>query len=225
MSQPDTIAPIFTAVDDYIERNFTRPDEALLAALRESEAAGLPKINVSANEGKILAMLARISGAKRVLEIGLLGGFSTIFLARALPSSGQVISLELSAKNAEVARKNLERAGVADRVEIRVGPALESLAAMRVVGEEPFDFVFIDADKCNYPRYFDEVMHLVRPGSLIVGDNVIRAGHILDDAAGDADLLGLQEFNRLMAHDPRLDSIAIPLIRWRLDGIAVGLVL
>src|ERR1017187_945674 len=135
MSMPDTIAPIFTAVDDYIERTYTRPDEALFAALRDSEAAGLPKINVSANEGKILALLARIAGAKRVLEIGLLGGFSTIFLARALPPGGRVISLELSAKNAEVARKNLERAGVAERVEIRVGPALESLAAMRVVGE------------------------------------------------------------------------------------------
>jgi predicted O-methyltransferase YrrM len=222
---PDTIDPIFTAVDDFIERTYTRPDEALRAALRDSEAAGLPKINVSANEGKILAMLARISGAKRILEIGLLGGFSTIFLARALPPGGQVVSLELSPKNAAVARKNLERAGVSERVEIRVAPALDSLAAMRARGEAPFDFVFIDADKNNYPRYFDEVMHLVRPGSLIVGDNVIRAGHVLEDAAGDADLLGLQEFNRKMAHDPRLDSIAIPLIRWRLDGIAVGRVL
>src|SRR5438309_1959614 len=136
----DDIAPIFTAVDDYIEQLFTRPDEALHSALRESEAAGLPKINVSANEGRILYMLARIAGAKRILEIGLLGGFSTIFLSRAVPADGKVVSLELSVENATVARKNLERAGVGDRVEIRVSPALDSLKKMIAAKEAPFDF-------------------------------------------------------------------------------------
>ena len=178
MSTPDTIAPIFTAVDDYIERTYTRPDEALLAALRDSEAAGLPKINVSANEGKILGMLARIAGAKRILEIGLLGGFSTIFLARALPPGGRVISLELSPRNAEVARKNLNVQASRSALRFASVRRWSRWRKTRALPEKRrLTLGPLDADKNNYPRYFDEVMHLVRPGSVIVGDNVIRAGH------------------------------------------------
>lgn len=218
----ETIPPIFRKVDDFIEALYTQQDAALAQAIRDSDTAGLPEIHVSPNEGKILHMLAKISGAKRILEIGLLGGYSTIWLARALPPDGQIVSLELSERHAQVAQKNLERAGVLARCEIRVGPALEQLAQMRSEKVAPFDFIFIDADKNNYPAYFDEAMRLVHSGSVIVGDNVIRNGRILDDAGSDADLRGLQLFNRKMAEDPRLDSIAIPLIRSKLDGIAVA---
>jgi predicted O-methyltransferase YrrM len=218
----ETIPPIFRKVDDFIEALYTQQDSALAQAIRDSDAAGLPEIHVSPNEGKILHMLAKISGAKRILEIGLLGGYSTIWLARALPPDGQIVSLELSERHAQVARKNLERAGVLARCEIRVGPALEQLAQLRAEKVAPFDFIFIDADKNNYPAYFDEAMWLVHSGSVIVGDNVIRNGRILDDAGTDADLRGLQVFNRKMAEDPRLDSIAIPLIRSKLDGIAIA---
>ncbi len=157
----DTIHPIFRKVDDYIESHYTQQDEALKQAITDSRAAGLPEINVSPNEGKILFLLAKISGARRVLEIGLLGGYSTIWLARAIPESGTVVSLEISDRHAGIARKNLARAGVAGRCDIRVGPALEQLAKMRADGVAPFDFVFIDADKNNYPAYFDAVMQLV----------------------------------------------------------------
>jgi predicted O-methyltransferase YrrM len=168
-------------------------------------------------------MLAKLCGARRILEIGLLGGYSTIWLARALPDGGRVVSLEISERHAAIARENIERAGVAQCCEIRLGSALDTLASMRATMEPAFDFIFIDADKNNYPAYFDEVMHgLVHSGSVIVGDNVIRNGKIMDDPAGDPDMLGLQRFNRQMAEDPRLDSIAIPLIRARLDGIAVA---
>ncbi len=218
----ETIHPVFRKVDDYIEALYTRQDDALAQAIRDSDAAGLPEIHVSPNEGKILHMLAKIAGAKRILEIGLLGGYSTIWLARALPADGKIVSLELSERHAQVARKNLARAGVAERCEIRVGPALEQLAKMRAEKIAPFDFVFIDADKNNYPAYFDEAMQLVHSGSVIVGDNVIRNGRILEDAGPDADLKGLQHFNTLMAQDPRLDSIAVPLIRSKLDGIAIA---
>ena len=218
----ETIPPIFRKVDDFIEELYTKQDAALAQAIRDSDAAGLPEIHVSPNEGKILHMLAKISGAKRILEIGLLGGYSTIWLARALPPDGQIVSLELSEHHAQVARKNLDRAGVLARCEIRVGPALEQLVQMRAAGVAPFDFIFIDADKNNYPAYFDEAMQLVHSGSVIVGDNVIRNGRVLDDAGSDADLRGLQIFNRKMAEDPRLDSIAIPLIRSKLDGIAIA---
>lgn len=218
----ETIPPIFRKVDDFIEALYTQQDSALTQAIRDSDAAGLPEIHVSPNEGKILHMLAKISGAKRILEIGLLGGYSTIWLARALPPDGKIVSLELSERHAQIARKNLERAGVLARCEIRVGPALEQLAQMRTAKVAPFDFIFIDADKNNYPAYFDEAMQFVHSGSVIVGDNVIRNGRILDDAGSDADLRGLQLFNRKMGEDPRLDSIAIPLIRSKLDGIAVA---
>ncbi|HLX62790.1 MAG TPA: O-methyltransferase [Planctomycetota bacterium] len=219
----ETINPVFRQVDDYIEELFTKPDAALVEAIRVSDAAGLPEIHVSPNEGKVLFMLAKICGANRILEIGLLGGYSTIFLARALPPDGKVVSLELEERHAAVARKNLERAGVSARCDIRVGSALDTLARMHAANEAPFDFIFIDADKDNYPAYFDSVMsHFVHSGSVIVGDNVIRNGRVLEDAAGDSIVRGVQIFNRKMAEDPRLESIAIPLIRVRLDGIAVA---
>lgn len=218
----DSIPPIFRKVDDFIAALYTHQDGALAQAIADSDAAGLPEIHVSPNEGKILHMLAKIAGSKRILEIGLLGGYSTIWLARALPAGGKVISLEISDRNAQIARKNLERAGVSQVCEIRVGPALAELTKMRESKVEPFDFVFIDADKNNYPAYFDAVMHLVRSGSVIVGDNVIRNGRVLNEFETDADVIGLQTFNRKMAQDSRLDSIAIPLIRSTLDGIAVA---
>lgn len=214
--------PIFREVDDWIESLYARPDDALKQARIDSDAAGLPQINVSLNEGKILYMLAKIAGAKRILEIGTLGGFSTIFFARAVPDSGKVVTLELSPEHALVARKNLARAALSSRVEILVGPALETLEKMIATHEQPFDFIFIDADKNNYPKYLDAVMKLVHSGSVIVGDNVIKHGQLIGDVSGNADFVGLKEFNRLMSSDPRLESIAIPLIRARLDGIAVA---
>ena len=214
--------PIFRKVDDWIESQYLRPDAALIQALADSDAAGLPEIHVSPNEGQILYLLAKISGAKRILEIGLLGGYSTIFFARAVGENGSVVSLELSQAHAEIARKNLQRAGLHQRVEIRLGPALESLQKMIDSKEPPFDFVFIDADKDNYPKYFDAIMRLVRSGSVIVGDNVVKHGLLIGDVSGNTDFTGLKEFNRLMGTDPRLEAIAIPLIRVKLDGIAVA---
>lgn len=207
-------------VDDYVEGLFAPPDPALENAMRRSREAGLPEINVSATEGKLLLMLAEMVGARRILEIGTLGGYSTIHLARALPENGALVSLELDERHAEVARESIAGAGLANRVEVRVGDARESLARMVEGNEGPFDIVFIDADKGGYPEYLDWAMRLTRPGSLILGDNAIRGGNVLDP--GDESSRAMRKFNENVARDDRLSAIVVPLIREGIDGLVIA---
>jgi predicted O-methyltransferase YrrM len=215
----DSTTKLLGDIDAYVEGLFAPPDEALEAALLESRRAGLPEINVSPNEGRLLQLLAELVGARRVLEIGTLGGYSAIHFARSLPEDGSLISLELEERHAEVARANVERAGLADRVEVRVGDARELLASLVDNEEEPFDLVFIDADKEGYPEYLEWTMRLSRPGSLILADNTIRGGSVLDPQDGSA--RATREFNERVAGDPRLSGIVLPLIRERIDGITI----
>ena len=207
--------------DEYVEDLFVPPDDALSRGLEDAEAAGLPSISVSPNEGKLLHLIARMARASRVLEIGTLGGYSTIWLARALPPDGRLITLELSPRHAEVARANLARAGVADRVEIRVGPASASLRALVESHEPPFDLVFIDADKEGYPEYLDLSLRLVRPGSVILGDNTLR--RVFEDPS-EPGVQGIKTFNERIASHPRLDSLILPIIRGHLDGLSISIV-
>lgn len=220
MTQGGDFRALLGEIDDYVQELYAPQDEALEAAVRESRRAGLPEIQVSPNEGKLLQLLAEIAGARRILEIGTLGGYSAIHFGRALPEDGSLISLEIDEHHAEVARENVERAGLADRVEIRVGDARELLAAIVGNGEGPFDLVFIDADKEGYPEYLEWSMKLVRPGSLILGDNAIRGGSVLDPDDGSS--RAMREFNRRIAEDPGLSAIVLPLIRERIDGLAIA---
>jgi predicted O-methyltransferase YrrM len=210
-------------IDDYVAGLFAPPDGALEEALREAEREGLPSINVSATEGKLLQMLVEISGARRVLEIGTLGGYSAVHFARALPEEGALISLELDEHHAEVARRNVERAGLSARVEIRVGDARQSLLRLVENGEGPFDLIFIDADKEGYPEYLDWSLRLSRPGTIILGDNAIREGSVIDP--DDSSSQAMREFNQKLAEDPRLSAIVLPLIRDRIDGLAIARVI
>ena len=207
-------------IDDYVADLFAPPDEALEEALREAERERLPSINVSATEGKLLQMLVGISGARRVLEIGTLGGYSAIHFARALPEEGALISLELDEHHAEVARRNVERAGLSAKVEVRVGDARQSLERLLENGEGPFDLIFIDADKEGYPEYLAWALRLSRPGTLILGDNAIREGSVIDP--DDSSSHAMREFNEKLARDPRLSAIVLPLIRERIDGLAIA---
>jgi predicted O-methyltransferase YrrM len=213
---------LLARVEEYIERLFQTPDPALSQALKDAEAAGLPAIQVSPNQGAFLNSIARIAGARRILEIGTLGGYSTIWLARALPAEGKLITLELNPKHAEVARRNLERAGLSGRVEIRLGDAKSILAGMR--GESPFDLVFIDADKPGYPKYLELVLPLSRPGTVILADNLIRDGLVLEDAPSDPDAAGARAFNQAIASHPRLDSIILTSFKEKVDGISLSIV-
>ena len=219
----ENIADLLRDVDTYVEELFAPADEALESALTESRRAGLPEIQVSPNQGKLLRLLAEIAGARRILEIGTLGGYSTIYLARALPESGVVVSLELDREHAEVARRNIERAGLAGRVEVRVGDARELLAAMVEEWTEPFDLIFIDADKGSYPEYLERAVELSRPGSLVLADNTIRGGSVLDPR--DDSARATREFNENLARDPRLSAVILPILRERIDGLAIARVL
>ncbi len=216
----DSTTKLLGDIDAYIEDLFAPPDEALEAALRDSRDAGLPEINVSPNEGRLLQLFTELVGARRILEIGTLGGYSAIHFARALPEDGTLISLEISERHAEVARANVERASLADRVEVRVGDARELLATLVEEDEGPFDLVFIDADKEGYPEYLDWSLRLSRPGTLILADNTVRGGSVLDPRDGSA--RATREFNERVAGDPRLSGIVLPLIRERIDGITIA---
>jgi predicted O-methyltransferase YrrM len=209
-------------IDGYIAALFAAEDEALRAARAAMAAGGLPAINVSPAAGKLLYLLARLSGARRVLEIGTLGGYSAIWLARALPPDGRLLTLEREERHAAVARANLARAGLAERVEVRVGPALDSLAALAAAGAGPFDLVFIDADKPSYPAYLDWAVRLGRPGTLIVADNVVRRGAVVDAAGGSASDAAIRRFNQALADHPRLEAIILPLLRQEIDGLALA---
>jgi predicted O-methyltransferase YrrM len=210
-------------IDDYIQ-SLNPPDEALLHALEESDRQGLPQINVSTNEGRLLYMLAKMRGARRILEIGTLGGFSTINLARALPDYGKLISLEYSTKHAEVARANIAHAGLSDRVEVRVGSGLDLLPQLDANGEGPFDLFFIDADKENYPGYLEWCIKLSRPGSVILSDNLIRDGKVLNPPPDDTSAVAIAEYNKTITSDPRLETIIVPIAREYIDALGITIV-
>ena len=215
----------WNSVDTYLCDRLLEPDETLDAVLRASHAAGLPPIAVAPNQGKLLHLLVRSIGASQVLEIGTLGAYSTIWLARALPLGGRLITLEVAAEHAVVAQKNLERAGVADVVEIRLGPALESLEQLAADRAGPFDFVFIDADKENTRAYFEWSLRLAHPGSMIVVDNVIRDGALIDDTNDDSRVLGMRAFFDSVRSETRVDVTAVQTVGSKgYDGFAVGLV-
>ncbi|WP_405566631.1 O-methyltransferase [Streptomyces phaeochromogenes] len=216
-------------VDDYFTGLLAPPDEALTDALNDSDAAGLPHINVAPPQGKLLHLLAVIQGATRILEIGTLGGYSTIWLARALPEDGRLITLEYSERHAEVARRNLARAGLDKITEVRVGPALDSLTKLADEGDgnaAPFDLVFIDADKVNNPRYVEWAVKLTRPGSLIILDNVVRGGAVTDATSDDPSVRGTREALDLFATHPKLTATAIQTVGSKgYDGFALARVL
>jgi len=209
-------------VDEYIERLFVPRDSALEQGLTDAEQAGLPAISVSPSEGKLLYLIAKMAGAKRVLEIGTLGGYSTTWLARALPAGGRVVTLELEQRHADVARRNVDRAGVGERIEIRVGPAADTLRDMIERGEAPFDLIFIDAEKKGYVEYLDLSIRLAHPGTLILADNVIRRA--MAPTPGDEDSRGILEFNEAVAAHSRLESLILPIIRENLDGLSISIV-
>ena len=216
---------LWTAVDRYLGDLLVSADPALEAALAASAAAGLPAINVSPVQGKLLHLLARAIGARNVLEIGTLGGYSTIWLARALPDGGRVISLEADAKHAEVARANIARAGLDNKVEVRLGMALDLLPGLAAEVREPFDFVFIDADKPNNAAYFDWALKLSRPGSIIVVDNVVRDGDVIDAASDSPTVQGVRRFLERLAAEPRVSATAIQTVGTKgYDGFAIALV-
>jgi predicted O-methyltransferase YrrM len=213
------------AIDDYIAENFLEADPALDAALAASEAAGLPAIQVAPLQGKLLMMLAAAMGARRILEIGTLGGYSTIWLAHGLVEGGRVITLDMNPDYAEVARGNIANAGLADRVEIRVGKALDTLPLLEAEGAGPFDLIFIDADKPSTPDYFDSAVRLARQGSLIVVDNVVREGAILAAQSDNKHVKGLRGFYARAAADPRVTATAIQTVGNKgHDGLAIMLV-
>src|SRR5829696_3218839 len=220
MEKDDGMRKLLAEIDGYVEELFAPQDEALAAALQESGRAGLPEIQVSPNEAKLLQLLAEMVGAGRILEVGTLGGYSAIHFGRALPEDGTLVSLEIDERHAEVARKNVERAGLSGKVEIRVGDARELLARIAESGEGPFDVVFIDADKEGYPEYLEWAMRLTRPGSLILGDNTVRGGSILDPR--DDSARATNEFNERIAGDPRLSTILLPILRERIDGLTIA---
>jgi len=216
---------LFKAVDAYIEERFIVEDPALDAAMQAAEQAGLPPIAVSPVLGKYLHLLARLMGARRILEIGTLAGYSTIWLARALPEDGHVVTLEFEPKHAGVARANLDRAAVGPWVEIMVGTALDSLQEMADRGDPPFDMVFIDADKENYTAYLDWSIKLTRPGGLIIADNVVRDGRVLCDTDTDVRVTGVQAFNEALAKETRVEALITPTAGVKgYDGIALALV-
>lgn len=211
-------------IDKYIESLFVADDPVLTQGLADADAAGLPQIAVSANQGKLLYLLTKISGASRVLEIGTLGGYSTTWFARALPANGALTTLELDQKHADVARKNIDRAGIGSRVKIEVGPAANTMQRLIDQRVEPFDLIFIDADKTGYETYLDLSLKLSRPGTVIVADNLIRDGLVLDPATADENARAARAFNATLAADTRLESIIVPALGKRIDGMSISLV-
>jgi predicted O-methyltransferase YrrM len=213
------------AVDTYFAQALLPADPELDASLAANAAAGLPPIDVSPLQGQLLNLIVRMSGARPILEIGTLGAYSTICMARALPDGGRAVTLEVDPRHAAAARANIERAGLADRIEVRLGPASESLARLAAAGEGPFDLVFIDADKPSNPIYLDWALKLTRPGSVIICDNVVRGGAVADPASADPNVKGVRGFMDMVAADPRLTATAIQTVGakgW--DGFAIAIV-
>ncbi|MEP6833155.1 MAG: O-methyltransferase [Gemmatimonas sp.] len=215
----------WTDVDHYFSDLFVGADAVLGGTLAASALAGLPDIAVAPNQGKLLHLLARMIGARRVLEIGTLGGYSAIWMARALPHDGKVVTLELDAKHAAVALANFSSAGVASKIELRQGAAMASLDQLLDAKTEPFDLVFIDADKANIPGYFQRALHLTRVGGVILVDNVVRNGAVIDKDSVDASVLGVRQFNELAAAEPRVTATALQTVGVKgYDGLVIMLV-
>jgi predicted O-methyltransferase YrrM len=216
---------VFAEVDRFLGETIVAEDEALRAAVAAAEAAGLPSIQVSPPQGKLLAQLVRLVGAKRILEFGTLGGYSAILMARALAPEGRLITLEAKAECAEVARQSIERAGVGDRVEVRVGPALELLPVLEQEEAGPFDLVFIDADKVNTPNYFAWALDHTRPGGLIIADNVVRGGTLADSRDPDEATVAQRHLHEMLATEPRVDATTIQTVGSKgYDGFLIALV-
>lgn len=215
----------WSAVDDYFSDRLLPVDPVTDAALADSDAAGLPQISVAPNQGKLLYLLARINGAKKILEIGTLGGYSTIWLGRALPEDGRLISLEFDPHHAEVATKNIARAGLANQVKVRVGRGVDSLPVIEQEGVGPFDFIFIDADKASYPEYWTWSLKLSRPGTVIICDNVVRGGAVVEPDESDLDLTGIRSVLELIGAESRVTATAIQTVgRKGYDGFAMAVV-
>jgi predicted O-methyltransferase YrrM len=220
-----TMEEQWTAVDRYIAEMLVAPDPALDAALETSAAAGLPAINVSPNQGKLLQIFARLVRARTILEIGTLGGYSTIWMARALPPGGRLVTLEADPRHAELGRTNIARAGLEGVVDVRLGKALDALPVLAADGIGPFDLVFIDADKANTPAYFTWALKLARVGALIIVDNVVRKGAVADAAPRDPDVQGMRRFYEMAAAERRVDATAIQTVGSKgYDGFSVALV-
>ncbi|GAB3657977.1 O-methyltransferase [Glycomyces tarimensis] len=216
----------WTEVDEFLGTLLIGEDDALTEAVASSDRAGLPPIQVSAPQGKLLYLLAKMQGAKRVLEIGTLGGYSAIWMARALPEGGHLISMEASPRHAEVASGNIARAGLVGTVEIRVGLASESLPKLAAENPEPFDMVFIDADKAGYPAYLDWSLKLTRPGAIIVADNVVRGGAVADELSRDTNVQGVRAYLEAVGADPRLEGTVVQTVGAKgYDGISIARVL
>jgi predicted O-methyltransferase YrrM len=216
----------WTAVDRYITDLVVPADAVLDAALADSVAAGLPAISVSPNQGKFLHLLARIQGARSILEIGTLGGYSTIWLARAMPEGGRLVTLESEPKHAEVARANIARANLSGVVTLRLGRALDTLPLLETEAEKPYDFVFIDADKVSTAEYFGWALKLTRRGSLIVVDNVVRKGAVVDESSDDPNVQGVRRFYQMLASEPRVSATAVQTVGSKgYDGFALALVI
>ncbi len=221
----DDTQRVWDAVDEYFERRLIPSDDALSAALAASDAAGLPSINVTAGQGKLLYLIARAQRARRILEIGTLGGYSTIWLARALPAGGRLVTLEIDEKHASVARENLSRAGVSERVDVRVAPAAESLRALIAERAEAFDLVFIDADKPSGAAYFEAALQLSRVGTVVVVDNVVRGGAVAAEGAGDQNVEGSRAVTELIGRTSRVAATAIQTVGSKgYDGFILAVV-
>ena len=217
---------VWREVDDYFGNALISADPVLDRALSANRKAGLPEIDVTPLQGRFLEVMVRATGARRILEIGTLGGYSTIWLARALPHAGIVVTLELEAKHAEIARANLINAGLADRVDLRIGPAAKSMAVLVAESTPPFDFVFIDADKAGYPEYLQWSLKLSHPGTLIVADNVVRDGKVIDPDDPDPNIQGVRRFTDLLAREPRLCTTVLQTVAGKgYDGLALSVVL
>jgi predicted O-methyltransferase YrrM len=221
-----TSQSLWTSVDRYFGDLLAPSDPQLDAAIQANRKAKLPAIDVSPLQGKFLQVLVHVTQAKRILEIGTLGGYSTILMARALAAGGRIVTLEFNPRHAEVARENLQNAGLLDCVEIRVGPALDCLPILESEGADPFDFIFIDADKSNNPRYLEWALKLSRPGTTIVVDNVVRDGVVIDADSPDPDIRGIRRMTEMMAAEPRLSAAVLQNVGVKgYDGFAVAVVL
>ena len=218
--------PTWTNVDQYFDALFIGEDAAFSGALQATAAANMPAISVSPTQGKLLHLLARLQRAQRILEIGTLGGYSTIWLGRALPSDGKLITLEIDPAHAAVAQANIERAGLADKVDVRVGAAIQLLPQIAAEGGAPFDVVFIDADKASTPDYLTWALQLTQAGSLIIIDNVVRDGKVIDESSEDPSVQGVRRALAMMANEPRLSVTALQTVGSKgYDGLAIALVL
>lgn len=217
---------LWSRVDEYFAEHLLPADKVLEDALATSDAAGLPAIAVTPNQGKLLQLLVRIHGARRILEIGTLAGYSTIWMGRALPAGGELITLEIDPTHAALARKNLDRAGLADRAHVWLAPAAESLAKLSADRVEPFDFIFIDADKASIDSYFTAALGLSRVGTVIVVDNVVRKGEVINTQSEDANIHGIRRLTELLSHERRVSATAIQTVGAKgYDGLIVAVVL